>query len=61
MPESIRKRLNAAPLSTADKRELAALLLSMQADMQALAAQLNTLIGEVDGATATPVTLNTTE
>lgn len=61
MSESVSRRINAAPLSTADKRELLALFQSIQGDMQALATQLNTVIGEATGSTAQPVTLNTTK
>lgn len=61
MPESISRRIGAAPLSTADKRELLALLSSLLGDMQAMATQLNVLIGEATGTDAEPVTLNTTE
>lgn len=61
MPESIIQRINAAPLSTADKRELLGLFSSILGDMQALVTQLNILIDEAETTTATPVTLNTTE
>ena len=50
MTTSIAQRINAAPLSTADKRELLAVFSSIQADLQAMATDT----------TATAITLNTT-
>lgn len=43
MTTSIAKRINAAPLSTADKRELLAVFSSIQADLRAMATQFNQL------------------
>ena len=65
MTTSIAKRINAAPLSTADKRELLAVFSSIQADLQAMATQFNQLRTDYNAAigadtTATAVTLNTT-
>ena len=65
MTTSIAKRINAAPLSTADKRELLAVFSSIQADLQAIATQFNQLRTDYNGAigadtTATAITLNTT-
>ena len=65
MTTSIAKRINTAPLSTADKRELLAVFSSIQADLQAIAAQFNQLRTDYNGAigadtTATAITLNTT-
>jgi len=59
MPESISRRISASPLSNADKRELQAVLQSLLGDMQAIAAQLNTLIDEAEDTDAVPITLNT--
>ena len=67
MAESITRRINAAPLSTADARELAALFNSVRADLVALSASLNQLITDYNAnatiatdTTAAAVTLNTT-
>ena len=65
MTTSIAQRINAAPLSTADKRELLAVFSSIQADLQAMATQFNQLRTDYNAAigadtTATAVTLNTT-
>ena len=67
MPTSIAQRINAAPLSSADKRELLAVFQSMQADMQAIATQFNQLRTDYNAnatiatdTTATAITLNTT-
>ena len=65
MTTSIAQRINAAPLSTADKRELLAVFSSIQADQQAMAKQFNQLRTDYNAAigadtTATAVTLNTT-
>ena len=66
MTTSIAQRINAAPLSTADKRELLAVFSSIQADMQAMATQFNQLRTDYNAAkiatdtTATAITLNTT-
>ena len=67
MTTSIAKRINAAPLSTADKRELLAVFSSIQADLQAMATQFNQLRTDYNAnatiatdTTATAVTLNTT-
>ena len=65
MTTSIAKRINAAPLSTADKRELLAVFSSIQADLQAMATQFNQLRTDYNAAigadtTATAITLNTT-
>ena len=67
MPTSIAQRINAAPLSSADKRELLAVFQSIQADMKAIAAQFNQLRTDYNAnatiatdTTATAVTLNTT-
>ena len=43
MTTSIAQRINAAQLSTADKRELLAVFSSIQADLQAMATQFNQL------------------
>lgn len=68
MAESIARRLNAAPLSAAEAREMAALLGSIRADLAALATSLNQLITDYNAnatidtdTTAAAVTLNTTE
>lgn len=61
MTTSIAKRINAAQLSTADKRELLAVFQSIQADMQAIATQFNQLRTDYNAdTTATAITLNTT-
>ena len=67
MTTSISQRINAAPLSSADKRELLAVFQSMQADMQAIATQFNQLRTDYNAnatiatdTTATAITLNTT-
>lgn len=67
MTTSITQRINAAPLSSADKRELLAVFQSMQADMQAIATQFNQLRTDYNAnatiatdTTATAITLNTT-
>jgi len=67
MTTSISQRINAAPLSSADKRELLAVFQSMQADMQAIATQFNQLRTDYNAnatiatdTTATAITLTTT-
>ena len=67
MPTSIAQRINAAPLSSADKRELLAVFQSIQADMKAIATQFNQLRTDYNAnatiatdTTATAITLNTT-
>ena len=67
MTTSIAQRINAAQLSTADKRELLAVFSSIQADLQAIAAQFNQLRTDYNAnatiatdTTATAITLNTT-
>lgn len=65
MPTSISKRIGAAPLSSAEARELLAILQSMQADTLAIATQFNQLRTDYNAAigadtTATAITLNTT-
>ena len=61
MTTTIAKRINAAQLSTADKRELLAVFSSLQADLQAIATQFNQLVTDYNtDTTATAVTLNTT-
>ena len=67
MTTSIAQRINAAPLSPADKRELLAVFSSIQADLQAMATQFNQLRTDYNAnatiatdTTATTVTLNTT-
>ena len=67
MTTSIAQRLNAAPLSPADKRELLAVFSSIQADLQAMATQFNQLRTDYNAnatiatdTTATAITLNTT-
>lgn len=67
MTTSITQRINAAPLSSADKRELLAVFKSMQADMQAIATQFNQLRTDYNAnatiatdTTATAITLTTT-
>ena len=64
-PTSISQRIGAAPLSSAEARELLAILQSMQADIQAIATQFNQLRTDYNAAigadtTATAITLNTT-
>lgn len=67
MTTSIAQRINAAPLSTADKRELLAVFSSLQAYVQAMATQFNQLRMDYNAnatiatdTTATAITLNTT-
>ena len=67
MTTSITQRINAAPLSSADKRELLAVFQSIQADMQAIATQFNQLRTDYNAnatiatdTTATAITLTTT-
>lgn len=67
MTTSITQRINAAPLSSADKRELLAVFQSMQADIQAIATQFNQLRTDYNAnatiatdTTATAITLTTT-
>ena len=67
MPTSIAQRINADPLSSADKRELLAVFQSIQADMQAIATQFNHLRTDYNAnatiatdTTATAITLTTT-
>ena len=65
MTTSIAQRINAAPLSSADKRELLAVFSSIQAGLKAMATQFNQLRTDYNGAigadtTATAITLNTT-
>ena len=67
MTTSIAQRINAAPLSAADKRELLAVFSSIQADLQAMATQFNQLVTDyyanatiATDTTATAITLNTT-
>ena len=67
MTTSIAQRINAAPLSPADKRELLAVFSSIQADLKAMATQFNQLRTDYNAnatiatdTTATAVTLNTT-
>ena len=67
MTTSIAQRINAAPLSSADKRELLDVFQSMQADLQAMATQFNQLRTDYNAnatiatdTTATAITLNTT-
>lgn len=67
MTTSISQRIGAAPLSSADKRELLAIFQSMQADMQAIATQFNQLRTDYNAnatiatdTTATAITLTTT-
>ena len=67
MTTSIAQRINAAPLSPADKRELLAVFPSIQADLQAMATQFNQLRTDYNAnatiatdTTATAITLNTT-
>ena len=67
MTTSISQRINAAPLSSAEARELLAILQSMLADMQAIATQFNQLRTDYNAnatidtdTTATAVTLTTT-
>ena len=67
MTTSITQRINAAPMSSAEARELLAILESMQADMQAIATQFNQLRTDYNAnatiatdTTATAITLTTT-
>lgn len=67
MTTSITQRINAAQLSSADKRELLAVFQSIQADMQAIATQFNQLRTDYNAnatiatdTTATAITLTTT-
>ena len=67
MTTSITQRINAAPLSSAEARELLAILQSMLADMQTIATQFNQLRTDYNAnatiatdTTATAITLNTT-
>lgn len=65
MPTSISRRIGAATLSSAEARELLAILQSMQADTLAIATQFNQLRTDYNAAigadtTATAITLNTT-
>lgn len=67
MPESIAKRLNAAPLSPAESRELLALMNSIRSDLAQIAAQFNQLRSDYNAnatiatdTTAAAITLNTT-
>lgn len=67
MPTSIAQRINAAQLSSADKRELLAVFQTIQADMQAIATQFNQLRTDYNAnatiatdTTATAITLTTT-
>lgn len=67
MTTSIAQRINAAPLSPAESRELLALFLSVHADLTALATQFNQLRTDYNAnatiatdTTATAVTLTTT-
>ena len=64
-PTSISQRIGAAPLSSAEARELLAILQSMRADTLAIATQFNQLRTDYNAAigadtTATAITLNTT-
>ena len=67
MTTSISQRINAAPMSSAEARELLAILQSMLADMQTIATQFNQLRTDYNAnatiatdTTATAITLNTT-
>ena len=67
MTTSISQRIGAAPLSSAEARELLAILQSMQADMQTIATQFNQLRTDYNAnatiatdTTATAITLTTT-
>ena len=67
MPTSISRRIGAAPLSSAEARELLEILQSMRADTLAIATQFNQLRTDYNAnatiatdTTATAVTLNTT-
>lgn len=67
MTTSITQRIGAAPLSSADKRELLAIFQSMQSDLQAIATQFNQLRTDYNAnttiatdTTATAISLNTT-
>jgi len=67
MTTSISQRINAAPMSSAEARELLAILKSMLADMQTIATQFNQLRTDYNAnatiatdTTATAITLTTT-
>jgi len=67
MPTSISQRIGAAPLSSAEARELLAILQSMQADLTVIATQFNQLRTDYNAnatiatdTTATAITINTT-
>ena len=67
VPTSISQRIGAAPLSSAEARELLAILQSMRADLTAIATQFNQLRTDYNAnatiatdTTATAITLNTT-
>ena len=67
MTTSISQRINAAPLSSAEARELLAILQSMLADMQTIATQFNQLRTDYNAnatiatdTTAAAITLTTT-
>ena len=67
MSESIAQRLNAAPMSAADARELKALMTSVLTDLTALKTSVNQIITDYNAnatiatdTTAAAVTLNTT-
>lgn len=67
MAESITKRLNAAPLSGSEARELLALFSSIRTDLANIATQFNQLRTDYNAnatiatdTTATAITLNTT-
>ena len=67
MPTSISQRIGAAPLSSAEARELLAIMQSIQADLKAIATQFNQLRTDYNAnatiatdTTATAITLNTT-
>ena len=64
-PTSIAQRIGAAPLSSAEARELLAILQSMQADTLAIATQFNQLRTDYNASigadtTAAAITPNTT-
>ena len=67
MPTSIAQRIGAAPLSSAEARELLAIMQSIQADLTAIATQFNQLRTDYNAnatiatdTTATAITLTTT-
>lgn len=67
MAESIAQRLNAAPISPAEAREIKALLTSVLTDLTALKTSVNQIIADYNAnatiatdTTAVAVTLNTT-